>query len=119
MARKRKAANKNKKTGLRSYYGLHPWRCTHHGDRSEVFAYVEASGKWETVLVVRASSGTTAEELAVYIVNLVNDRREDQDALEQAFAALDAVLQDGLTFTTEQEAEHAAERLKKLGFESR
>jgi hypothetical protein len=118
MAKKPKAADKNKKARLRAYYGVHPWRCTHHGDRSEVFAYAEASGTWELVLEVRSSSGATAEELAIYIVNLVNDRREDQPALEQAFAALDGVLQDGLTFTTEQEADHAVERLKKLGFES-
>jgi hypothetical protein len=107
----------NRESGKESqpcfHFGRHPWRCTHRGAHSEIQAYVEASGQWETIAVVQPASAATAERLATYIVNVINEGWEDRDVLQEAFDALTALLREGFNFTTEQEAEHAIDRLRK------
>jgi hypothetical protein len=115
MEKKSKALGKSK--GLSpSYYGLHPWRWQACGDRCELVAYVEASGTWETVATILPTSGASSESLATFIVGVINDVREDNDAVQGAFRALEAVMKDGLTFSIEQEAASAVERLRQRGF---
>jgi hypothetical protein len=98
----------------RNYFGLHPWQCRHHADRSEIVAYVEASGAWETVAVIPATSGAHAEELATFIASLVNDNQQNQTLLQAAIHALELVIEDdGLTFSSEQAVDSVIERLKK------
>jgi hypothetical protein len=96
----------------RRYYRLVPWQCRNHSDRSELTAYVEASGKWETVAVVPPTSGASAEALANYILALVNNSLPNSDLLRDAMSALEAVMKDGLTFTTEQEADSVVKCIK-------
>jgi hypothetical protein len=98
----------------RSFYSLHPWRCDHHPDHSEITAYVEASGQWETVAVVPPTSGASAEAVASFIVRLVNTSQKNRDILRDAMAALEAVMNDGLNFTTEQTAEHVIISIKQV-----
>jgi hypothetical protein len=100
----------------RCFYALHPWRIEGKGESCDLIAYVEASGDWETVATIPATSGASADDIASFIAGLVNDNRENAEVLDEAFAALGAVLQEGLTFTTEQEAEHVLKRLKRRGF---
>jgi hypothetical protein len=77
-------------------------------------AFVETSGQWETVAVVRPTSSADAKSLANFILRVVNDWNEHDDLFEAASEALEAVLQEGLTFSTEQEVESMVERLKRL-----
>jgi hypothetical protein len=91
-----------------------PWECRHHADRSEIAAYVEASGQWETVAVVPPTSGASAEALAAFIAGAVNTARRHRELLSDAMKALEAVMDDGLDFSTEQSAEHVIRDIKQV-----
>jgi predicted transcriptional regulator len=98
---------------VRCFYSLHPWRCQHHGERSEIAAYVEASGTWETVAIIPQTSGATSEALAEFIARAVNQSQQCENLHQAAIRALESVIEEGLTFTSEQEAERVIERLRK------
>jgi predicted membrane chloride channel (bestrophin family) len=102
---------KKQATKSREFYGLHPWQCRHHKDCSEITAYVEASG-WEKVLTVHPTSGASAEAVAQFLCDLVNDNRKNKSLLHDAMAALEQVLNDGLNFSTEQAADRVVTRIK-------
>ncbi len=95
-------------------YSLHPWRCTHHSTHSELVAYVEASGQWETVLTVSPTSGTSAKLMANFIMTLVNSYRQNNDLLRKAIKALEAIMQEGLTYSTEQEVDAAVTSIRSI-----
>jgi len=100
----------------RSFYKAHEWRCTHNKDQSEITAYVEASGEWETVLIVRPTSGASAEHIAKFVCAVINDRIKNKNLLHDAMQALELVMNDGLNFTSEQTIEKVANRIKsKIG----
>jgi hypothetical protein len=94
-------------------YSLHPWRCTHHSNHSEIVAYVEASGQWETVLTVNPTSETSAKAMANFIMHLVNSYRQNNDLLREAMKALEAVMKEGLNYSTEQEADSVVAGIKQ------
>jgi hypothetical protein len=94
-------------------YSLHPWRCTHHSNHSEIVAYVEASGQWETVLTVNPTSETSAKTMATFIMHLVNSYRQNNDLLRVAMKALESVMQEGLTYSTEQEVDAAVASIQQ------
>jgi len=98
----------------RCYYALAPWKCRHHADRSEITAYVEASGKWETVAVIPQTSGTSPEALATFIIRVVNATQQNKDLLRDAMEALEAVMKEGLNYSTEQAAEHVISDIKQV-----
>ena len=80
----KKATTKSKTNAeLRSFYGLVPWRCNHHADRSEIVAYVEASGRWETVAVIPPTSGASAEALATFIARVVNATQQNKSGSQR------------------------------------
>ena len=100
-------------TQLRQFYAAHPWQCSHHEDRSDITAYVEASGEWETILTVHPTSGASAEALAVYVAAIMNEHQSKADLLQEAMAALELCLEeDHLTFTSEQAADRVVTRIK-------
>lgn len=97
----------------RCYYTVHPWQCLHNKDNSEIQAYVEASGEWETVAVVNPTSGASAESLAHYICNLINKDREHNILLIDAMNTLELFLtEERRSFTSEQAAESLVARIK-------
>jgi len=50
-----------------------PWACTNFGNASEIDAYVEETGTWETVAETRSIAGVIdAEDIASFIVSSVN-----------------------------------------------
>jgi hypothetical protein len=112
----RKQATGTGKTKVRTCYGSHPWRCQPCEGGCELIAYVDASGQWETVAIVQPTSNATARALAEFIVGLVNEQQRDSDVLQAAFDALDGLLEQGLTFSTEQDADRVIETLKRRGF---
>lgn len=100
-------------TQPRQFYTAHPWQCHHHQDRSEITAYVEASGEWETVLTIHPTSGTSAEVLANYVAAIVQEHQAKADLLQEAMTALELCLEeDRLTFTSEQAADRVVTRIK-------
>lgn len=100
-------------TKPRSFYSLHPWQCAHHPDCSEIAAYVEASGEWETILTVHPTSGASAETLATYVAVIINEHQGKADLLHEAMTALELCLEeDRLTFTSEQAADRVVTRIK-------
>lgn len=101
----------------RNYYSVHPWQCRHNKGNSEIQAYVEASGEWETVAIVNPTSGVSTECLANYICNLINKDREHNILLIDAMNTLELFLtEEQRTFTSEQAAESIVARIKnKVG----
>jgi hypothetical protein len=111
-----KSKNSQLKKKPRSLYTVHPWQCIHRKECSEITAYVEASGDWETVLVVKPTSGASAEHIAIFVCAVINDHIKSKNLLHDAMHALELVMSDGLNFTSEQAIEKVAHRIKaKIG----
>ena len=49
-----------------------PWTCTHFGHQSEIEAYNEKTEKWETIADVRSTADFDAEDIASFIIEVVN-----------------------------------------------
>lgn len=105
---------KNAEIKYKKIYSLHPWECRHHQYHSEITAYVEASGEWEVVSIIRSSSGASAETMATFICDIINDAQKNQGVLQEAMEALQTCLEeDGLTFSSEQTVDRIMARIKK------
>jgi hypothetical protein len=97
----------------RQFYTAHPWQCRHHDNHSDIAAYVEASGEWETILTVHPTSGDSAEVVAAHIATIINAHQSKADLLQDALTALELCLEeDRLTFTSEQAADRAVARIR-------
>jgi len=108
--------SKRAATQSRQFYAAHPWQCRHREDRSDITAYVEASGEWETVLSVHPTSGASAEALATYVAAIMNEHQGKADLLQEAMEALELCLEEAqLTFTSEQAADRVVTRIKATG----
>lgn len=100
-------------TQSRIFYAAHPWECRHRKDGSEITAYVEASGEWETILTVHPTSGASAEVVAAYVAAIINEHQSGADLLQEAMTALELCLEeDHLTFTSEQAEDRVVARIK-------
>jgi hemerythrin-like domain-containing protein len=111
MSKPAKQSKRDAKT--RSFYALHPWECHHLKDHSVIVAYVEASGNWENIATIHATSGNGAETIAQFICGLVNEHQKNRSLLQEAMEALQLCLEDDhLTFSSEQAADHAVTRIK-------
>lgn len=102
----------------RPYYSTNPWQCRHGKETSEITAYVEASGKWETVLTVHPTSGASAEVMARYLVAIMNDVPNLKRTLNFALDTIKVIHADGgkLTFSSEQDAERLATELEQISY---
>ena len=96
----------------RSYYAAHPWECHHSKDNSVIVAYVEASGNWENIATIHPTPGHSAETIATFICGLVNEHQKNRNLLHDAMEALEMVISDGLTFSSEQVADRVVTRIK-------
>jgi hypothetical protein len=94
-------------------YATQPWRVEVEQEAAVIEAYVDGTDKWESVAIVLPTSGASAGKMARFIVGLVNDNHKHEPLLENALTALEAVSEEGLTFTTEQAVEHAVAELRK------
>ena len=109
----RNSRKTNKRTA--SVYASRPWQCAPCSGGYEISAFVEASGKCETVVTVRKTSGASAAALARYIVGLVNAQQDEGSLLPEALAALEAINSEGLNFSTEHDVDVVIRRIKKHG----
>lgn len=104
---------KSPTTQPRRFYTAHPWECRHHQHCSEITAYIEASGEWETILTVHPTSGAGAEVVAAYVAAIINEHQSKTDLLQEAMTALELCLEeDRLTFTSEQAADRVVTLIK-------
>jgi hypothetical protein len=99
---------------IRSYYSLYPWARKYYRNHVEFTAYVEASGKWETVLVVRPTSGASPEMMAEFIDHLINEHQKRQVAMHNAISAMQEFLNEGKTGSSERALEKACEEMEKV-----
>jgi len=113
MAKKAKAQNPAQEPNR--FYSAQPWQCRNHKDRSEIVAYVEASGTWEVVATINTTSAISAEVMAQFICGLVNDNHKKKDLLKEALRALESVLEEGLNYSTEQELDEVVAHIKEKG----
>lgn len=97
-----------------AFYSFHPWQCSHKCEHSEISAYVEVSGAWETVATIHPTTGANAKVVATFFTDLINDKLRNGDVLQAALSILEEIVQDGLTYSTEHEADHVIERLKNF-----
>jgi len=97
-----------------NFYSIYPWGIQHQPNHSEIDAYVEASGEWEIVLNVRSTSGASHETMAQYILSIIHEHQKKQSALQDAMHALELVLNEGITFSSEQAIGQAVTRIKKV-----
>jgi len=98
-------------------YSIQPWECTHTPAYAEITAYVEASGKREVIAKVMPTSGFSAEFMAGYLCQLVNDHCNNHGLLVAAKEALELCLADDeQSFSSEQAADAVITRInQKLG----
>ena len=114
MTKRSKPKNSDKKP--MSFYSAQPWQCHNSKDHSEITAYVEASGIWEVVAIIRQTAGASAAAMAEFITRLVNDNQKNKDLLREAMEALELCLEEeGLTFSSEQAADRVITRIKMGG----
>lgn len=51
--------------------------CTRFGDCSEIDAFIQTTGKWETVATIYPVAGIDAEDIAEFFVHAVSDCRRE------------------------------------------
>jgi hypothetical protein len=95
------------------FHSRQRWKCQHGSDRSEILAFAEASGKWESIGVVQSTPCASAKAMAKFLVGLVNDIQINGDLLEAACKTLERIVRLGLNFSTEEEANEVVARIKK------
>jgi len=99
----------------KNFSTAYPWKCRHLGDQSEIVVYDAARKDWEIVATVNRTTVAGAETMANFICNLVNGHQKNEDLLLSAVEALELCLEDrGLTFSSEQAAEHAVSDIKRV-----
>ena len=98
---------------LKEFYSAQPWQCHNSKDHSEITAYVEASGTWQVVAIIQPTAGASTGAIAQFICGLVNDYQKNKDLLREAMKALESVLNEGLNYSTEQDADEVVDSIKK------
>lgn len=107
---------KKKSDGEKSLLATMSWACTNFGQTSEIDAYVEETGSWETVAEAHAVEGIIdAEDIASFIVRSVNQAQEMQASLKQALVSLEACLAcRNIDAKIKTPAEKAIQSIKKI-----
>lgn len=96
------------------FYTLRPWQHRVTEDGVEILAYVEGHD-WEPVLIVNPTSGASAEAMATYLTDIINQHHPRQGLLHEAMSALEICLEeDKMTYTSEQTAERVITRIKRI-----
>src|ERR1700733_14543779 len=88
-----------------------PWRCEHRSKLSDILLLV--GGKWECVATTWPLPNLSPRRAAEFIVDLVNGRGQAETLLADARATLQEVLEYGLSFSTELEAESLLKAIRE------
>jgi hypothetical protein len=95
------------------FYGVKPWRCEHHDDRSEILAYLDPRRGWERVATVWPRPNERPRVLAEFVVKVINASASTGELMQEAHEALVELLKEGLNFSTEQAGEKIVAELAK------
>ncbi len=95
-------------------FNAEPWECRHHADYSELIARIEAGEEKKIVAVVPGGDAVSAATLANFICFVINDYQKRQTVLSSAIGALELLLSEGLTFSSEIEGEQAIKDIRKV-----
>jgi predicted amino acid dehydrogenase len=90
------------------------FQVVHHADRVGVELNQPPSNEWVTIAAVHGAAGFPASDLAARIARLLNQDVAKDEVLQRAAVALDEILRDGLTFSTEQAIEHTANNIRRI-----
>lgn len=104
-----------RQSNLHDCYSTKPWRCEARDGQWEILAYAATSDHWETIAILPSTSGARAKRIANFIVTLINEGMTNKNALREASSALEAILTEGLNFSTEQDADRTIRRIKAQG----
>jgi hypothetical protein len=88
-----------------------PWRCEHRSKSSDIMLLV--GGKWECVATTWPLPNLSPRKAAEFIVDVVNGKEQAETLLADTRATLQEVLESGLTFSTEMEAESLLKAIKE------
>lgn len=107
---------KQKPSAEKALLATMPWACTNFGNTSEIDAYVEQTGKWETIAETHSVGDILdAEDIASFIVSSANSVQEMHVVLKQALVSLEAcVACKGVEQKVRQSAEKAINNIKKI-----
>lgn len=104
-----KASRKNKKP----LFTFEPWSCIHQSGKSQIEAYVAASGRREVIAETLPTPGSSAEAVAEFIVRAINDIDKREHLINEMEAALEICLEcEGLNWSAEHDAEVALRHAK-------
>ena len=109
---KKLSARLEKKISLRAYRGTPRWRFDKRGDKFEIDVFAEEQREWLPVAMIKDAVGIEAGALAEYVVSVLNEKQQEAVMLSTALHALKSVLEEGFTFSTEQEIDHAISEVK-------
>ena len=71
----------------RKLYNLHPWVYRVHSGRADIAAHVEGHD-WQTILTAHSLPGASAEAVAQFVCDLVNEYQQHEPILTDALKAL-------------------------------
>ena len=106
-------ARLEKKTERHTVEVVNRWRFQKRKERYEIEVFVEARGRWEPFAVAMDGTGIAAEALTGYVVDALNEKQQQKIAVDEAVRAMEMLLDEGLTWATEIEADHATRRLRE------
>jgi hypothetical protein len=85
---------------------IQPWSCVHQEGKSQIEAYVMATGRREVLAEILPTSGHSAEQMAEFIVKAVNGLEHRECLINEMKAALEICLEsEGLNWAAEHDAE--------------
>jgi hypothetical protein len=95
-----------KKSKTQASATIQPWSCIHQDSKSQIEAYVMATGNREILAEVFPSPGHTAESIAEFIVHAVNEFEKREQLIDSMQAALEICLEcKGLVWKAEHDVE--------------
>jgi hypothetical protein len=103
---------KTKKSKTEAAATIQPWSCVHQEGKSQIQAYVMATGQHEVLAEIASVPGYTAEAMAEFIVNAVNNFDKRERLIEEMKSALETCLESGgLNWAAEHDADVVLRRV--------
>ena len=100
-------------TKIKTLFAIHPWSCRPIVGGTEIEAYVEAAGDWQTVAEIKQNAFIDTEQTAHFIAKAVNDYERNRQLIIDMVAALELCMKcPGLTWEAEHEAQILIARAK-------
>jgi hypothetical protein len=112
--RKRSMPKANSKPETNLAYTIQPWSCVHENGKSQIEAYVMATGKHEMIAETFPTSDNSAEAVAELIVKAINMYDKRERLIEEMVAALEICLEcEGLNSVAAHDAAIVLYRSKR------